>query len=984
MPVAVTGLHGRFPGALDPKAYWHNLVRGRDMIRQVPPERWIWQEHFSESEEQPDATYSNCGGFMPFPDRFDHRFFGILPREAQAMDPQQRVFLQTVWAALEDAGYAPAQLTGRKVGVFVGVGHADYPVLMRRDNVASDAYRGTGIALTAIANRVSFTFDFHGPSESIDTACSSSLVAVHRATQALRDGECDLAIAGGVNLLLGPELFIAFAKAGMLSRSGRCRTFDASADGYVRGEGVAALVLSPLAEAERNGDYIYGVIRGSAENHGGRAHSFTAPNVKAQAEVVSEAWQRAGFSLRQAGLIETHGTGTPLGDPIEVNGLKKALARSATEFDSAPDRIALGASKSHIGHLEAAAGIASLIKALLSMQHRRIPGNLHHQDLNPHIQLQDTPLFVPTDAVPWGGEAADMGDHSPLLAGVSSFGFGGVNAHVVLQSHTVPSISITGKTTTGDEVSDATPHAYLVLLSAKDNQGLDTRVRQLVTFLEEDEKEALRIDQKSLLQGMRNALDLPSQASAEAPANLADLGLSASQFTEILNRIAQPLGLKADLTTLHGCITLEEVANRLVQQRNPIRQQDDTAAHRLICRTALASSAIRLASLAQITRSLLEGRDFMSERLALVAGNKGELLEQLRGYLQDPAAEDAPWVQATVRAAKYTSAQRPEPQKKWPDRAALLKWARYWVTTKAAVLQWDELYPGEPLPAKIPLPAYPFRLDRVWYEATPERKTLNHHGTSQRPSTAWDQCWSGPAPLPASIAALGSMIEHLLSRTAVQRLHLADVEFGPPIILTPDQEIMHRQTATARGETVQGLISEPCDRVLLQTCRLTERADPVPGDTPAPLDMQSISGDAYYQQLTRLGLDFSTSCRYVESVEFSPNRLDAQLSLPRQGPGDIRFWAAFTSTVLSGLAHLLSMNNRIDGPVAPFRLDRLTVDAVAASSLRRIVVNWDDRAGLASVRAFGVDKKPAISLDGLAARPTPPSRSVQPSRRTAT
>ncbi|ODA67382.1 Polyketide synthase PksJ [Methyloligella halotolerans] len=355
-PVAVVGLSGRFPGAPDIRAFWSNLCRRHDPVTKVPADRWNWRDFYGEAEEGAARSRANSGAFAPYVDRFDAAFFDILPREAQSMDPQQRLFLQASFAALEDAGLAPKSLAGRAVSVFAGIGFADYPTEMRLAGAPYDVYRGTGITPTSIANRVSFALDLRGPSETVDTACSGSLIAIHRAIQSLQLGESEIALAGGVNLLLGPELFVAFGQAGMLSPSGQCRTFDAGANGYVRGEGVGVVVLRPLQDAEAAGDFIYGVIRGSAVNHGGKAHSFTAPNVGAQSELVRTAWDKAGLDLADAVLLETHGTGTPLGDPIEVQGLKRALG---SRDDTDGKRTALGALKTQIGHLEGAAGVAA-------------------------------------------------------------------------------------------------------------------------------------------------------------------------------------------------------------------------------------------------------------------------------------------------------------------------------------------------------------------------------------------------------------------------------------------------------------------------------------------------------------------------------------------------------------------------------------------------------------------------------------------------
>jgi len=324
-PVAIIGMTARLPGAADIATFWANLLAGRDVMGDVPTSRWDWRAIDGEAADPGFKSYAHRGGFIANPDCFDAGFFGLLPKEVQSMDPQQRLFLEAAYAAMEDAGIAPASIAGSATGVFVGIGNADYPVLMRANGVPYDSYRGTGMALTAIANRVSFQLDLHGPSSSIDTACSGALVAVHRAVQELNAGTCPLAIAGGVNLILGPELYVAFSKAGMLSPSGRCATFDQGADGYVRAEGVGALVLKRLTDAERDGDPIHAVIHATAENHGGRAHSLTAPNAEAQADVVRQAWSRAGTSPRQAAFIETHGTGTPLGDPIEIGGLNAIM-----------------------------------------------------------------------------------------------------------------------------------------------------------------------------------------------------------------------------------------------------------------------------------------------------------------------------------------------------------------------------------------------------------------------------------------------------------------------------------------------------------------------------------------------------------------------------------------------------------------------------------------------------------------------------------
>ncbi|MBB5953773.1 acyl transferase domain-containing protein/pimeloyl-ACP methyl ester carboxylesterase/nucleoside-diphosphate-sugar epimerase/SAM-dependent methyltransferase [Saccharothrix tamanrassetensis] len=408
--IAVIGMAGVLPGSPDLDAFWRRLRAGEDLVRPVPEDRTDLRDNA--------ATADVRAGFLDDVRSFDAAKFGISPREASLMDPQQRLFLQTAWQAVADAGYRPADLAGTETGLFVGVSACDYDDLLRDHDVPVEAHTASGLADCILANRVSYLFDLRGPSEAVDTACSSSLVAVHRAVRALLSGECEMALAGGVNVLLSPGLFVAFDSSGMLARDGRCKTFDADADGYGRGEGCGAVVLKPLSRALADGDQVIAVIRGSSVNHAGRGPSLTAPNPEAQARVVAQAYRTGDVDPARVSYIEAHGTGTRLGDPIEIEGLKKAFAGVDAE-------IAVGAVKTNIGHLEAAAGIAGLLKVLLAMRHGELPPTIHQHRPNPFLRLDGTPFRIVTEREPWTG---------PRVAGVSSFGFGGTNAHVVLES----------------------------------------------------------------------------------------------------------------------------------------------------------------------------------------------------------------------------------------------------------------------------------------------------------------------------------------------------------------------------------------------------------------------------------------------------------------------------------------------------------------------------------------------------------------------
>lgn len=422
-PIAVVGMACRFPGGVDtPDAYWQLLTNGTDAITEIPESRWDVEAFFDTATDMPGKMYSRYGGFLDNVDQFEPAFFNIAPREAVGMDPQQRLLLEVSWEALEDAGVTTDQLRGSQTGIFLGMSSADYArIAMPTDDLTTiDAYSGLGNANSIAAGRIAYVLGLHGPAMHLDTACSSSLMTVHIASQSLRSGECDLALAGGVNLILSPEGTIGLSQLHALSPDGRCRTFDADATGYVRSEGCGMVVLKRYSDAIADGDIIFALIRGSAANHDGVSNGLTAPNGNAQEMVIHQALANAQVDPTELDYIETHGTGTPLGDPIELLALNKVLGKDRTH------PLFVGSVKTNIGHLEGAAGIASLIKTILCIQHGQLPPHLHFQTPNPRIPWSQLPFQIPTELTPW---TTDL-----RVAGVSAFGMSGTNVHVVLES----------------------------------------------------------------------------------------------------------------------------------------------------------------------------------------------------------------------------------------------------------------------------------------------------------------------------------------------------------------------------------------------------------------------------------------------------------------------------------------------------------------------------------------------------------------------
>ncbi|HEY7509196.1 MAG TPA: beta-ketoacyl synthase N-terminal-like domain-containing protein, partial [Vicinamibacteria bacterium] len=425
-PIAIVGMGCRFPGGADtPEAFWQLLRAGTHAVGEVPKERFDVDALFDADPDAPGRVYARWGAFVRDIDRFDPQHFGIAPREAASLDPQQRLLLEVSWEALEHAGQAPDGLAGSRTGVFVGICSVDYMVLGMRSGqaAATDAYALSGLAHSMASGRLSYVLGLQGPSLSVDTACSSSLVAVHLACESLRAGASRMALAAGVHAMLAPDNMLSYCRSRMLAFDGRCKTFAAGADGFVEGEGCGVVVLKRLCDALADGDRVLAVIRGSAVNQDGPSSGLTAPNGPAQEAVLREALERAGLTPAAVGYVEAHGTGTSLGDPIEVQALGAVLGAGR----AADDPVRIGSVKTNLGHLQAAAGVAGLIKLVLSLQHREIPPHLHFEAPNPHVPWPRLPVTVPTELTPWSSP------HGPRIGGVSAFGFSGTNAHVLVE-----------------------------------------------------------------------------------------------------------------------------------------------------------------------------------------------------------------------------------------------------------------------------------------------------------------------------------------------------------------------------------------------------------------------------------------------------------------------------------------------------------------------------------------------------------------------
>ncbi len=474
-PVAIIGLAVRLPGGItSPEGFWKALAEGKDLITTVPPERWNAQAYWSPDGDQPGTMYDTHGGFLSDIDAFDADLFGIHPREAASMDPQHRILLELTWEALERATIDPRSLKNTQTGIYLGLTNSDYGRLLIDAPRTIDGYTGVGAAASIAAGRLAYFLGTHGPALAIDTACSSSLVAVHQAVQSLRKGEIDLAIVGAANLILSPEMNVSFSRTRMLSRDGRCKTFDASADGYVRAEGCCVVVLKRLADAARDNDRVLAKIHGTAVNQDGRSAGITAPNGPAQEAVMRAALADAGVQPGEISYVEAHGTGTPLGDPMEVQAI--GAVYGAGRSSEAPLRI--GSVKTNLGHTEAAAGLTGLIKTLLMMQPGHgIAPNLHFKQPSPQIDWARWAIEVPVQLTAWSNEAT-------RYAGVSSFGFSGTNAHLIVGCP--EEVAAPGAVRNETDVTEE--KEWLLRLSANNEAALRILAHRYVDYLRQTDE----------------------------------------------------------------------------------------------------------------------------------------------------------------------------------------------------------------------------------------------------------------------------------------------------------------------------------------------------------------------------------------------------------------------------------------------------------------------------------------------------------------
>ncbi|ESQ08587.1 MAG: hypothetical protein N838_21930, partial [Thiohalocapsa sp. PB-PSB1] len=608
--IAIIGMSGIFPDAGDVHAYWDNLRQGRDSVREIPAERWGLEGFYDPDVSTPNRSYSKWGGFLSGIDQFDPLFFSISPREAELMDPQQRLFLQVAWQALEDAGYSPQRLKNSKCGVFVGCWGGDYRNIVSEQRIPPDLYFFSGNAAPILAARISYLLDLKGPSMAIDTACSASLVAIHEACESIWQGTSRMALAGGVTLQTTKEFHILTSKANMLSKDGKCFAFDHRANGFVPGEAVGAVLLKPLQDAERDGDHIYAVIKGSGINQDGKTNGITAPSAPSQTELECEVYDRFGIHPESISYIEAHGTGTQLGDPIEIQALTDAFRR----YTSDTGYCAIGSVKTNIGHTQLAAGMAGLIKILLCMQHRKLVPSLHYEEANGHIDFVDSPFYVNTEYRDWQAHSGE-----PRRAAISAFGFSGTNAHLVIEEYAPPPL-------------DRGAHeTQIIILSARSKPRLQAYARRLCDFIDRQvdhagagqavtKKDAAIQDELMAIAAQILGVD---EADISLQEEFGEYGFDVVSLTELANQVSENHGIEANLSLLSEYPSLEKLASNIASRRGENQNTD---------RDEMDFGWEPAGLLADMAYTLQTGREAMQERLAMLVDTIAETRTKLARF----------------------------------------------------------------------------------------------------------------------------------------------------------------------------------------------------------------------------------------------------------------------------------------------------------------------------------------------------------------
>ena len=902
-PVAIIGMDGKFPKSPTLKKFWENVSLGKDCIEEIPKDRWSWQDFYGDPQKEDNKTNVKWGGFIPEIDKFDPSFFKISPKEAEAMDPQHRLFMESVYKAIESAGYRTSSLSGKKISIFLGVNLRDYEQKIRKLPIAS--FHLTALAHMFCPNRLSFLLNINGPCQIIDTACSSSLVAIHRAILSLEYENCEMTIAGGSNLMMHPMMHLQYSKTGMICQDGRCKTFSKNANGYVRSDGVGAVLLKKLSLAQKDKDPVLAVIKGSNENHSGTAVALTAPNPNAQAELITSAIKKSNVDPRSISYIECHGTGTSLGDSIEINGLKMAFANIVKEKNldlQEKNYCSLGSVKSNIGHAETAAGIAGLIKVVLAIQHKYLPKSLYCNEVNPMIDLENSPFSILHEGKQWQRPVIDNKEY-PRIAGLSSFGAGGSNAHLIIEEY----LPVEAKQPIAIIKHNT---SVIIPLSARTAKQLQQRARDLLDFIGTAEQRSKPDNQAELKEKLQQQITTqlaklleiePSQLDAEL--NFTDFGVGSLHLSNLFANINQEYGFKLRIEQWLQQNSIASLIDYCFSQEQAKQPQEPPTSE---------SKNIDLVAMAY---TLQVGREAMDKRLGFIVSSIEQLTEKLSAYIAgEQDIEEVYQGPANRNKESMDIIDQDDGMRKtidkWIARKKHSKLLDLWV--KGLELDWDKLY-GDNKPQRISLPVYPFAKERYWIDSADTWELasttgkvsvvhpLLHTNTSDLRQQSYSSIFNGEEFFLKGHQINGqkllpAMVYLEMARAAVAQasptqpesitLELHNTVWARPMAVTENKQVTIALVANNNEQIEYEIYSEDKEQEIVHCQgRATFSAKPA----PAKLDIEQLKGQMRHAKLdlnslssafTKMDINYGAGHQAVVEVHIGENQVVGKIKLP--------------------------------------------------------------------------------------------------------
>ncbi|EMB63323.1 beta-ketoacyl synthase [Streptococcus mutans SA38] len=895
--IAIIGVSGRYPMATNLDEYWENLKSGRDCISKIPLERWDYKKYYQPEKGIKGKSNGKWGGFIDDVDKFDALFFHMTPLEAQHLDPQERLFLQTAWHTIEDSGYKVDKLCNGNVGVFVGVMYGEYQFYGIEETLKGNSI-ALGSSYASIANRVSYTFNFCGPSMAIDTMCSSSLTSIHLACESIRKGECEAAIAGGVNVSIHPNKYMLLGQTKFLDSTGRCHTFGNGGDGYIPGEGVGAVLLKPLSKAKKNKDHIYAIIKASEINHGGKTSGFTVPNPVQQGRVISNALKHSKINPRTLSYIEAHGTGTALGDPIEIAGLNKAFRK----YTDDKQFCAIGSVKSNIGHLESAAGIAAITKVILQMKYKKLVPSIHSEELNSNIDFNNSPFFVQHDLENWERPVVVENNEKKIYkrrAGVSSFGAGGSNAHIILEEYEEDESEVMRDN-----------EKELIIISAKDQNKLKEYASEIHQFIKNTyydiytdtrnstNEKNINLDKiiDEVLQVIVNIIHI-DKSSININDTLEECGIDRINLSELLDKLSHRYSIEYTAEFYEDTISLRKISEYLYQQ---IRLKDAP-------KNDNQTEIIKQPSLRQIAYTLQNGRISMEERLAIVTNSIDDLYKKLDLYVNSEKCDEGVFYGNAENNKMHdvNKLLKGESGKSFINamivNRELDKLAQLYIS--GIVIDWGTLYETD-VPFKVSLPLYPFAKERCWYEKTKVlQKDLNEKEvrplsafldknissfTEQKYETIFrlEENKISSLFLNKQMVLMPSILlemaweaaEDALFGEKVQRIK--KVEFNSPVVFSSDEKVLFvnlkrenqnfiYEISSDYGENNKIIYSKGVLEVVKDLGVANMRIDI---DKLQKVCRQYYSKQKCYEVLDKVGYEYTPTQQFIESLKIVENK----------------------------------------------------------------------------------------------------------------